>query len=217
MATTINAAERMDRIYRRQRHVYNMTRKYFLLGRDRMLRGLKPAAGDRVLEIGCGTGRNLILAARMHPNARFFGIDISREMLVSAREAIARAGLAARIQVAHADARAFDPNRLFGEAEFERVFVSYTLSMIPGWRVALHSVCAQVAADGELHVVDFGRQRGLPAWFRTGLRQWLALFHVAPCDDLEPNLVILADRARATLWVEYPYRDYAQYAVLRMA
>ena len=70
----------MDQVYRRQRHIYDATRKYFLLGRDRLLDALDPPAGGRVLEVGCGTGRNLIRAARLHPQAIFHGFDISAEM-----------------------------------------------------------------------------------------------------------------------------------------
>ena len=64
-----DAALSMDRMYRRQRHVYDLTRKYYLLGRDRMIDGLDARPGHRVLEIGCGTGRNLIQAARRYPQA----------------------------------------------------------------------------------------------------------------------------------------------------
>ena len=53
------ATNRMNRMYRRQRHIYDGTRRYYLLGRDRLISGLKPAPGASVLEIGCGTGRNL--------------------------------------------------------------------------------------------------------------------------------------------------------------
>ena len=67
----------MNRIYRRQRHIYDFTRKYYLLGRDALIAQLRPQPGARVLEIGCGTGRNLILAARRYPDAHFFGIDVS--------------------------------------------------------------------------------------------------------------------------------------------
>ena len=61
----------MDRIYRRQRYVYDLTRKYYLLGRDELIDRLAPPADGRVLEIGCGTARNLIAAARRWPQARF--------------------------------------------------------------------------------------------------------------------------------------------------
>ena len=59
--------QHMDAIYRYQRYIYDATRKYYLLGRDRMLDELAPPPGGSVLEIGCGTGRNLICAARRYP------------------------------------------------------------------------------------------------------------------------------------------------------
>ena len=95
----------MDGIYKYQRYIYDATRKYYLLGRDRMLDRLKPPPGARVLEIGCGTGRNLILAARRYPEARFYGFDISEVMLDTARASIERAGLTDRITVAKVMAR----------------------------------------------------------------------------------------------------------------
>ena len=97
----VEAADRMNRMYRRQRHIYDGTRRYYLLGRDELIAGLQPAPGASVLEIGCGTGRNLVSAARRHPDARFFGIDVSTEMLTSAISAISRHGLTDRIRVAH--------------------------------------------------------------------------------------------------------------------
>ncbi|TIV74063.1 MAG: SAM-dependent methyltransferase, partial [Mesorhizobium sp.] len=33
-------AELMDGVYRWQRHIYDLTRKYYLLGRDRLIDGL---------------------------------------------------------------------------------------------------------------------------------------------------------------------------------
>ena len=59
----VEATRRMNRMYRRQRHIYDGTRRYYLLGRDRLIADLAPAAGASVLEIGCGTGSNLVLAA----------------------------------------------------------------------------------------------------------------------------------------------------------
>ena len=73
-------AVHMDGIYRYQRYIYDATRKYFLLGRDRLIEELAVPAGGTVLEIGCGTGRNLILVARRYPDARLYGFDISREI-----------------------------------------------------------------------------------------------------------------------------------------
>lgn len=207
--------ELMDRIYRRQRHVYDLTRKYYLLGRDRLVDRLEPATGEAVLEIGCGTARNLIRAARRYPQARFYGIDISVEMLATAREEVARQGLAHRIELARADATDFDPARLFGCPVFQRIFVSYALSMIPGWRQVLARALGCLAPGGELHVIDFGGQERLPAWFRSSLRGWLGLFHVLPRDDLEHELSTLALRHGGYAVFERPSRGYAQAAVVR--
>lgn len=213
---TAAATALMNRIYRRQRHLYDASRKYYLLGRDRMIAGLDAAPGDRVLEIGCGTGRNLVLAAAHYPEARFHGIDVSTEMLASALGAIARSGHEPRIRLAHADATRFDPGALFGVAAFERIFASYSLSMIPAWRLVLDGALTRLTPGGELHVVDFGGQAGLPAAFRTALRRWLAAFHVTPRDSLEAELRRRAAEAGATLDFERPYRDYAQLARLRL-
>lgn len=205
----------MNRIYRRQRHIYDLTRKYYLLGRDRLIDDLRARPADAVLEIGCGTGRNLIRAAKTHPYAHFHGIDISSEMLSSAREAIARNGLAANVRLALADATAFDPAALFGRPRFERIFISYSLSMIPDWRTVLHGAATRLTPRGELHIVDFGDQRGLPKVFRSGLCLWLARFDVMPCDELELELTKLAHETGAALEFRRPYRGYAQYAVMR--
>ena len=96
----------MDGVYRYQRHVYDVTRKFYLLGRDHLIGKLQPPAGGSVLEIGCGTGRNLAAAAARYPCAQLYGIDISAEMLKSAGRTLARSGAMARTRLALGDATA---------------------------------------------------------------------------------------------------------------
>ncbi len=210
----VEATDRMNRMYRRQRHIYDGTRRYYLLGRDRMIAGLQPAPGASVLEIGCGTGRNLVVAAPRHPAAQFFGIDVSTEMLTSAISAISRRGLTKRIRVAHGDGTAFDPQILFGLPAFDHVMISYSLSMIPDWRGVLQAAASSLKPGGRLHIVDFGSQERLPGLARALLLRWLAMFDVTPRDDLERVLSTIADTAGADLKFERPFRGYAQYAVL---
>jgi S-adenosylmethionine-diacylgycerolhomoserine-N-methlytransferase len=211
------ATSRMNRMYRRQRHIYDGTRRYYLLGRDRLISDLKPAADANVLEIGCGTGRNLVQAARLYPDARFFGIDVSTEMLTSAIFAISRRGMTARIRVAHGDGTAFDPQLLFGVPSFDHVMISYSLSMIPDWRSVLQAAARRLTQGGCLHVVDFGNQERLPNIARAVLLRWLAMFDVTPRDDLEHVLAAMTRSSRANLAFERPFRGYAQYAVLTLA
>lgn len=217
MTAIAHTTASMNRMYRRQRHIYDLTRKHYLLGRDDLIACLRPAPGDCVLEIGCGTGRNLIAAAQRYPHARFFGVDVSTEMLTTAIASITRADLSSRVCVAHADVTRSLPVELFAKDRFDRIFISYAFSMIPAWRTALDVALSHLAPHGELHVVDFGRQQHLPTWFRTVLRLWLASFHVKPCDQLEAELRLRAERAGAALIFKRPYRDYAQYALFRNA
>ncbi len=197
----------MDSIYRRQRHFYDFTRKYYLLGRDRLIAELRPPEGGIVLEIGCGTGRNLIKAAKRYPHALFYGLDISAEMLMTARAEIRRAGLEDRVKVAQADAADFDADILFHRSKFDRVFFSYSLSMIPDWEGALAQGYAVTAEGGRLVVVDFGEQKRLPHWFQRLLTWWLTLFHVAPRAELETALERFGQAELKPL-----YGDYARLA-----
>jgi S-adenosylmethionine-diacylgycerolhomoserine-N-methlytransferase len=210
-----DAAQLMDRMYRNQRHIYDLSRKFYLLGRDEAIRGLRPRPGESVLEIGCGTGRNLVKLARAYPEARLHGLDVSREMLASASLAAAGAGFAARIALRQGDATAFDPEALFGHAQFERVLISYTLSMIPPWREALARALDVVAPGGSLHVVDFGDCAGLPGPFRTGLRRWLAAFDVTPRDDVGQTLEAFSTERGLACEVEQRFRGYAVLAIAR--
>lgn len=186
----------MDRIYRYQRHIYDATRKYYLLGRDRLLDEMEIRPGDRVLEVGCGTARNLVLLAKRRPDAHLFGLDASEEMLLAARKKIARAGL--DIPVVRCLAEEVDHAATFGlDRPFDVVFFSYALSMIPPWREALLAAARNVRPGGSIYVVDFWDQGDLPGWFRAVLTRWLALFHVRH----EPHLLEYMEKtAAAGVW-----------------
>jgi S-adenosylmethionine-diacylgycerolhomoserine-N-methlytransferase len=214
MAVTETHAALMDDVYRWQRHVYDLTRKYYLLGRDRMIARLDAQPGSTVLELGCGTGRNLALAARRHRQARFFGLDISAQMLATAQASLARAGLGDKVRLAQADATDFDPQALFGRDRFDRVYISYSLSMIPSWQACVRQALGVLAPSGSLHIVDFGSQQRLPGWFKAALRAWLAKFHVAPRDDLRDLLESEAQKAGANLEYESLFRGYAVHAIV---
>ena len=179
MAGASGHAALMDEVYRGQRHIYDFTRKYYLFGRDTLIEGLSARPGMRVLEVACGTGRNLAKIGKAWPGVRLYGLDISAEMLKSAE-----AALGGQARLGQGDACSFDPQALLGEAAFDRIVLSYSLSMIPDWEGALGHAAGLLAPGGELHVVDFGDLGGLPGPFARMLRAWLAKFHVAPRADM---------------------------------
>lgn len=169
----------MDRVYRRQRYVYDFTRKYYLFGRDRLIRDLSLPPGASLVEIGCGTARNLIAVAKAYPQTRLYGLDASEAMLETARAAVRRAGLEHRITLVQGLAEQLTSAQ-FGVEGFDNVLFSYSLSMIPDWRAALAAGSAALMPSGRLHVVDFGDLTGLGGLAERAMRAWLRLFHVTP-------------------------------------
>lgn len=213
-STRPSDAERMDRHYRYQRFIYDLTRTHYLIGRKHLIADLKPTAGQTVLEIGCGTAWNLIRLAERYPDARIYGVDVSNAMLDTARASIKRKGLAKRIQVAQADATAFSASNALGVAQFDRVVFSYALSMIPGWQEALEIGAAHIAPGGSLHIVDFGQCERLPAAFKSALFAFLDHYTVSPRADLEDACRHVAATKGLALTFNRMHRGYTDYAVL---
>jgi S-adenosylmethionine-diacylgycerolhomoserine-N-methlytransferase len=207
----------MDSVYAFHRHIYDFTRKFYLFGRDRLIRRLAPPPGGTVLEVGCGTARNLIVAARKWPEARFYGFDISEAMLETARKSVARKGLSDRITLAQGDAGSFDVEALFGLASVDRIFMSYTLSMIPPWQEAIERGAASLAPGGSLHIVDFGQYERLPPLAKRLHFKSLNDFHVFPRRELPAVLRRVAEDQGLTLEFTPLYRGYSWSATLTKA
>lgn len=205
-------ADRMDRMYKYQRHIYDITRKYYLFGRDRAIEGLHVPPGGSLLEVGCGTGRNMLLAHKRYPTARLYGLDISAEMLVSARANFTGKSVTPDFQVA--DATNFTAQE-FGVEGFDRILISYAVSMIPDWEAAIDAALAALAPNGSLHIVDFGQQERLPRWFGNMLKAWLTRFHVTPRPNLHEVLEGKLEAANADMIFEEIGRGYAWHAVIR--
>jgi S-adenosylmethionine-diacylgycerolhomoserine-N-methlytransferase len=154
--------------YRWHAHFYDATRWAFLFGRAALIRR---AAGQlhprRILEIGCGTGRNLEQLARLFPQAEIVGLDLSAEMLRKARTKTAKYGPRVSLleRVYSAPVSGSDP--------FDLIVLSYCLSMInPGHDEVLRICRQDLSPDGRLALVDFHDTRF--DWFQ----RWMGLNHV---------------------------------------
>jgi ubiquinone/menaquinone biosynthesis C-methylase UbiE len=127
-----------------------------LVGAEKLHRVLIEQAdirgGQRVLEIGCGTGNVAILARRMHPDAEIAGLDPDPKALARARRKAGRAGLDIRWIQGFAD-------RLpYGDGSLDRVLSSFMLHHLSSEVKAstLHEVARVLRPGGSLHVLDFG-------------------------------------------------------------
>jgi len=210
----------MDRMYRLTRHVYDVTRAYYLLGRDRMLSRVVTNPGTATLEVGCGTARNLIKLARRPEPGLLCGLDASQEMLNTAAASIARAGVPAAghqaIRLRQGLAEALDRGAMFGREEpFDTIFFSYCLSMVPTWPGAIEAALANLRPGGQMLIVDFWDQNDLPRVFAAGLKRWLSLFHVHYRPEVHEALVELGRSGRAEVTFESVARRYAYIAAVR--
>ncbi len=201
----------MDATYRRQRHIYDVTRPLFLHGRRRLIHELDPAPEAKILELACGTGQNLRAIARAYPGRALYGLDISSEML-----ATARAKVRGRALLAHGDATGFDAPALFGTDTFDQIVISYALSMIPDWRGAIGEAMRHLGPGGTLHVVDFGDLAGWPGAFRTALNAAVGRFHVTPREGLAQALHDAAGAYGGRASVTPLARGYACAGVVRV-
>jgi phosphatidylethanolamine/phosphatidyl-N-methylethanolamine N-methyltransferase len=119
-------------------------------GRKAVIEALKCKPGERVLEVGVGTG----LALDLYPHdVRVVGIDVSSEMLAKARRRVEKRGLAHVEALLEMDAEAMT----FPDASFDKIVAMYVVPVVPNparLLAELHRVCKPT---GEIYLVNHVR------------------------------------------------------------
>jgi S-adenosylmethionine-diacylgycerolhomoserine-N-methlytransferase len=158
----------VESYYRFHARFYDATRWAFLFGREELLRQVAHRLTPRrVLEVGCGTGRNLRRLAELFPAAGLTGVDLSPDMLARAERNLNRGS--DRIRLRHGEF----PQVPAESEPFDLVLFSYSLSMInPGWKDAIAAALSGLNEGGVLAVVDF---HDSPF---AGFNRWMSLNHV---------------------------------------
>jgi S-adenosylmethionine-diacylgycerolhomoserine-N-methlytransferase len=178
VTASAESEQALARYYRFHARIYDATRWSFLFGRaglmERVAALREPAA---ILEIGCGTGRNLAQLARRFPNARLTGLDLSADMLTRARRTLEPFGeRITLLQQAYAQP-------LDAAPRFDLIALSYCLSMInPGYDQVIASARQDLLPNGLIAVVDF-HDSDWPAF-----RRWMGANHVRMDAHLLPEL-----------------------------
>ena len=143
--------ESVKAAYRRYAGVYDAVFGPVLQpGRKAVVQALRLRSGERVLEVGVGTGLSLPLYPR---DVTVTGIDVSREMLEKARRRVARRRLANVEALLEMDAERMS----FADASFDKVVAMYVVSVVerPARLLEeLHRVCRP---DGEIFLVNHVR------------------------------------------------------------
>ncbi len=153
--------------YRLHAPIYDLTRPAFLFGRERVLDRLRAhwqhERAPAILEIGCGTGRNLDGLAHRFPGARLVGLDLAEAMLERARRRLGDRACLIRGAAGEVDAG----------GPFDIVLLSYVLTMTGAAQTrCIAAAHAALAPGGLLGVVDFERTP-IHAFAR-----WMAVNHV---------------------------------------
>ncbi len=132
---------------------------FFLLPpgiRQKTIRRLELKPGSRVLEIGCGTGRNLaLLVDAVGASGRVYGVDLSEGMLAEAT-ALCEKQKWHNVELIHRDAATYlAPEPLDG------VLFSLSYATMPHHREVLEQVWKQLKPGGQLVIMDAQFPKGL--------------------------------------------------------
>lgn len=141
-------AQRLEAFYGPQAQRYDQFRERLLHGRQTLIDRLPVGAGARLVELGAGTGRNLLFfGQRLSAFERFELVDLCPSLLALARQ---RTADMPNVGIVEADATCYQPS-----APVDAVYLSYALTMIPRWQDAIENALAMLRPGGHLGVVDF--------------------------------------------------------------
>ena len=149
--------------------VLSLERPVYRPGRVAGIAALRLRPGDRVLDVGCGTGLNLpLLREAVGADGSVVGVDASTAMLRQANDRIRRAGWS-NVTVLEGDAA-----RLRAPGPVDAVLFTYSLSVIGDWRGAWAQAMAVLRPGGRVAVVDLALRVG--RWRLLSVAARLACF-----------------------------------------
>jgi ubiquinone/menaquinone biosynthesis C-methylase UbiE len=148
-------SESVAKVRRRYDRLAPVYRAFLLLfalpprARRAAVEALDLSAGGRVLEIGCGSGRNLpMLADAVGPSGRVYGVDVSTEMLDRAQRLIDRR------QWSNVELRVEDAARLTAPDQLDGVLFGLSYAILPEPRITLEAAWRLLRPGGRLVIVE---------------------------------------------------------------
>ena len=139
--------EKVERVYSNYAGVYDQIfGRIFHESREAAVRNLKVRSGDRVLEVGVGTGLSLPLYRR---DCSVVGIDLSTGMLAKAQERVEAYGLT-NVTLARMDAGKME----FADDTFDIVMAAYVVTAVPDYRKVMAEMIRVCKPDGRIIMLN---------------------------------------------------------------
>lgn len=170
------------------------------------LRMLDAQTGEKILEIGFGTGRSLVeLAQAVGDSGRVFGIDLSEQMVRTSQERARKEGIDSRVELTRGDALHLP----YPSESLDGIFMSFTLELFDTPEIPeMLAECRRVLKR-EGRVVVVGMSRARPDGLMTTIFEWTHR-HFPNYLDCRPILVRraledagfrIADHDIAKMWI----------------
>ena len=139
--------DQIERVYTNYAAVYDRVfGRVFQDSREAVVRNLKVAPGEKVLEVGVGTG----LCLPLYPaNCDITAIDLSKPMLDKAEERVKELGLT-NVKLIEMDAGAMD----FPDSSFDIVIAAYVVTAVPDYRKLMEEMVRVSRPGGRLILLN---------------------------------------------------------------
>jgi len=208
------SVSRVNRSKEAARQSYNrLSRWYDLIAgstekkyRDWGLAKLAAQPGEKILEIGFGTGHCLVsLAKAVGPAGRVTGLDISDGMLAIARERLQQEGLNDRVDLHLGDAASMD---FIESGSLDGVFMSFTLELFDNPEIPrVLGECQRILKPGGRAAVVSMSKTNPPGiavrmyeWFHEHMPDYADCRPIFARQALEQSGFVIQDVSNSSMW-----------------
>ena len=142
--------------------------------------GVKSAGPDnaRILEIGCGSGINLLAMAQLYPSSEFLGVDFSGKQIDDAQSTAIATGLG-NVRFLNLDIRKLEGEDL---GQFDYIIVHGIYSWVPEEvRKAILATCRERLTENGIALISYNC---LPGWRLRGALRDMMLIHTSRFGDV---------------------------------